>query len=79
MLAEHPTDEIKNELHRTGRIGTWYGETLVELPNSFRQGSALTKNVMQDDVIFVIPNNCIKPVKMVVEPEWTLQFSSFRW
>ena len=69
MLAEHPTDEIKNELHRTGRIGTWYGETLVELPNSFRQGSALTKNVMQDDVIFVIPNNCIKPVKMVVEPE----------
>ena len=69
MLADYPTDELKNELHRTGRLGTWYGETLVELPNSFRQGSALTKNVMQDDVIFVIPNNVIKPVKMVVEPE----------
>ncbi len=69
MLAEHPTDEIKNELHRTGRVGKWYGETMIELPNSFRQGTAMTQNVMQDDVIFVIPNNCIKPVKMVVEPE----------
>ena len=69
MLAEHGTNELKNELVATGGIGTWYGETLVELPNSFRQGSALTKNVMQDDVIFVIPNNVIKPVKMVVEPE----------
>ena len=69
LLADHPTDEIKNELHRTGRIGKWYGETMIELPNSFRQGTAMTENVMQDNVIFVIPNNCIKPVKMVVEPE----------
>ena len=69
MLAEHGTNELKNELVATGRIGTWYGETLVELPNSFKQGSALKENVMQDDVIFVIPNNVIKPVKMIVEPE----------
>lgn len=69
MLAEHGTDALKNELATTGRIGTWYGETLVELPNSLKQGSALKENVMQDDVIFVIPNNVIKPVKMIVEPE----------
>ena len=69
MLAEHGTNELRNELVATGRIGTWYGETLVELPNSFKQGSALKGNVMQDDVTFVIPNNVIKPVKMIVEPE----------
>lgn len=68
-LTELPSDSMKDELHKTGRLGTWFGETLVELPNSFKQGSAMTKNVMQDDVIFVIPNNVIKPVKMVVEPE----------
>lgn len=68
-LTELPTDSVKDELHKTGRLGTWYGETLVELPNSFKQGSAMTKNVMQDDVIYVIPNNVIKPVKMIVEPE----------
>lgn len=68
-LTELPSDSIKDELHKTGRLGTWFGETLVELPNSFKQGSAMTKNVMQDDVIFVIPNNVIKPVKMIVEPE----------
>ena len=69
VLTELPSDSIKDELHKTGRLGTWFGETLVELPNSFKQGSAMTKNVMQDDVIFVIPNNVIKPVKMIVEPE----------
>lgn len=69
MLASHGTDDLKNELARTGRIGTWYGETLVELPNSFKQGKGLKENVMSDDVIYVIPNNVNKPVKMVVEPE----------
>ena len=29
----------------------------------------MSEYVMQDDVIFVIPNNVLKPVKMVVEPE----------
>ena len=69
MLAEHGSDSLKTEKAHNGRIGTWYGETIVELPNSFKQGSALKEYVMQDDVIFVIPNNVLKPVKMVVEPE----------
>ena len=69
MLQEHSSSELNAQKARAGRIGTWYGETVVELPNSFKQGSAMKENVMQDNVIFVIPNNVIKPVKMVVEPE----------
>ena len=69
MLAEHGADSLNAEKAHNGRIGTWYGETIVELPNAFKQGSALTENVMADDVIFIIPNNVNKPVKMVVEPE----------
>lgn len=69
MLAEHGSDALKTQKALSGRIGTWYGETIVELPNAFKQGTAMTEYVMQDDVIFVIPNNVLKPVKMVVEPE----------
>ena len=68
-LASHPSDDLNAQLIRTGRIGTWYGETLVELPNAFKQGSALKENVIKDNIIYVVPNNVNKPVKMVVEPE----------
>ena len=68
-LKDHPSHDLNAQLIRTGRIGTWYGETLVELPNAFKQGSALKEQVIKDDVIYVIPNNVNKPVKMVVEPE----------
>ena len=69
LLGVHGTEAMKNELNSKGRIGTWYGETLVELPNSFKQGTGMNKTVMQDDVIFIIPNNIVKPVKLIVEPE----------
>ena len=69
MLVDHAADSLNAQKAHNGRIGTWYGETLVELPNSFKQGTAMRENVMKDDVIFIIPNNVIKPVKMVVEPE----------
>ena len=45
------------------------GHDLIELPNSFKQGTALTQKVIADDIIYIIPNNVGKPVKMVVEPE----------
>ena len=67
--ADLMNDDRKNELHNNGRLGKWMGIDLVELPNSFKQGSALNQKVMQDDVIFIVPNNVGKPVKMVVEPE----------
>ena len=68
-LKDHPSDDLNAQLIRTGRIGTWYGETLVELPNAFKQGSALKEQVIKDNIIYVVPNNVNKPVKMVVEPE----------
>ena len=67
--AELMNDDRKNELYNNGRLGKWMGIDLIELPNSFKQGTALTKKVMQDDVIFIVPNNVGKPVKMIVEPE----------
>ena len=69
MLAEHKADNAIEHSVSTGRLGVWYGETMVELPNAFKQGKLLKENVMRDDIIYVIPNNVIKPVKMVVEPE----------
>ena len=69
------SDDMKNELYQNGRLGKWYGNLLVELPNSFKQGTALQELVMPDDVIYIIPNNVEKPVKLVVEPE-SKKFSS---
>ena len=67
--ADLMTDARKDELNQTGRLGKWMGHDLIELPNAFKQGTALTQKVMADDIIYIIPNNVGKPVKMVVEPE----------
>lgn len=63
------TDEMRNQKVGTGRLGTFYGNPMIELPNSFKQGTGMTKKVMADNTIFIIPNNVAKPVKMIVEPE----------
>ena len=67
--ADLLSDARKDELNQTGRLGKWMGHDLIELPNSFKQGTALTQKVIADDIIYIIPNNVGKPVKMVVEPE----------
>ena len=61
--------DVQNEIYATGRLGKWYGHDVVELPNGFKQGTGLTKLVMPDDVVYIIPNVQEKPVKLVVEPE----------
>ena len=61
--------DVQNEIYATGRLGKWYGHDVLELPNGFKQGSGLTKLVMPDDVVYIIPNVQEKPVKLVVEPE----------
>ena len=58
-----------NEVYNTGRLGKWYGHDVVELPNGFKQGTGLTEMVLDDKIIYVIPNVEEKPVKLVVEPE----------
>ena len=67
--ADLLSDARKDELNQTGRLGKWMGHDLIELPNAFRQGTALGQKVMADDIIYILPNNIGKPVKMVVEPE----------
>ena len=67
--ADLMTDARKDELHQTGRLGKWMGHDLIELPNAFKQGTVLNQKVMADDIIYILPNNVGKPVKMVVEPE----------
>ena len=69
LLAAHGSDSLKDEKVRNGKLGTWYGVDVVELPNAFKQGKGMEENVMGDDVIYIVPNNVNKPVKMVVEPE----------
>lgn len=71
---ENNIDYLKSEKARTeimenGRIGKWYGETVIELPNAFKQGTGLKETVMKDDIVYIIPVGVEKPVKMVVEPE----------
>ena len=72
--ASYPTADglssnMKDELHRTGKLGVWYGYTLMELPQMFEQGSALERYVLDDNQIYIIPNNAGKFVKEIVEPE----------
>ena len=62
-------EQMKDELHRTGKLGVWYGYTLMELPQMFEQGSALERYVLDDSQIYIIPNNAGKFVKEIVEPE----------
>lgn len=61
------SEKARVEMLENGRIGKWYGETIVELPNAFKQGTAMTELVMPDNVIFIIPNTVEKPVKLVTE------------
>lgn len=65
------TDAIKDELHTTGRIGFWHGHPVIQLENGFKIGAGLDtdKLVMDDKVVYIIPNVEEKPVKAVIEPE----------
>lgn len=61
--------DVMNEVYKNGRLGKWYGHDVVELPNGFKSGTGLAQTVMNDSVIYIIPNVEEKPVKLVVEPE----------
>ena len=67
-------EALKAELHRTGKIGTWFGHELVEIPATAAEieitvdAVAGTKAKL-DDMVFVVPNNIAKPIKNIIEPE----------
>ena len=64
-------EALKEELHRTGRIGTWYGHDLMEIPatSTVIEVEVNGAKVNLDKMIFVVPNNIAKPIKSIVEPE----------
>ena len=81
------SDAMKNEAHANGRLRTWKGGIpMVELNNALLDGANVDftsldlKTVLKDDVIYVIPNNIGKMVKMIIEPSVVdLQASGVRY
>ena len=73
--VETASEAMKNELHQVGALRTFHGIPLVELPQAVKalgDLSALDKVgdlVQSDEVIYILPNNIGKPIKMIVEPE----------
>ena len=62
-------ESLREELHRTGKIGTWFGIDVMELPQMFLQGTNLKEVALDDYQIYIVPNNVQKPIKSIVEPE----------
>ena len=65
------TEAMKNQIHEVGALRSFHGIPLVELPQQIESGlpGAGQKLVQRDDIIYILPNNIGKPIKMVVEPE----------
>ena len=73
-LPEVETEATKNELHQTGALRVFQGIPLVELPQAIKDYAQFHANAEQgllidDKVIYIVPNNIGKPIKMIVEPE----------
>ena len=73
-LPEVETEAIKNEKHLTGALRMFQGIPLVELPQAIEDYAKFQANqeeglLIDDKVIYIVPNNIGKPIKMIVEPE----------
>lgn len=73
-LPEVETEATKNEKHLTGALRVFQGIPLVELPQAIKDYAQFHANAEQgllidDKVIYIVPNNIGKPIKMIVEPE----------
>ena len=64
-------EALRAELHRTGKIGTWFGHDLMEIPATSAEIEVTVdaKQAKLNDMIFIVPNNIAKPIKSIVEPE----------
>lgn len=58
--------EAKSDVYKTGRLGTFEGTTLVELPQAFDLYNE-DKYLEADDKIFIMPNNIDKFIKLFYE------------
>ena len=66
-------EALNAEVHRTGKIGLWYGHELMEIPATSAQIEVAVDGAANpaklDDMVFIVPNNISKPIKSIVEPE----------
>lgn len=70
-----PTEAMRNQLHEVGVLRTFHGIPLVELPQAIKKYALDNVNgkvgelLVDDEIIYILPNNIGKPIKMIVEPE----------
>ena len=73
--VETLSEARKNQVQETGALRVFRGIPLVELPQAIKKLGALTgldavgELVQSDEIIYILPNNIGKPIKMIVEPE----------
>lgn len=60
------SDGMKEAFNRDGFIGVWEGKALVQLPNAFTDENNI-EWVLDNNLIFVVPVNADKPVKVTLE------------
>lgn len=59
-------NEAKSDVYNTGRLGTFEGTPVVELPQAFAFNDE-TKNLEADDFVFIMPDNIDQFVKLYYE------------
>ena len=70
-----PTEAMRNQLHEVGALRTFHGIPLVELPQAIKkyaldeEDGTVGELLVDDEIIYILPNNIGKPIKMIVEPE----------
>ena len=74
------TEAMKDELYRTGKLAGYKGETIVILPNSYKNVFG-TEKVLDPSLCFIIPSSADqKPVKVAFEGDlYTNEFDNYDW
>ena len=74
------TEAMKDELYRTGRLTGYKGETVVILPNTYKDAFG-TEKVLDPSLCWIIPAGADqKPVKVAFEGDlYTNEFENYDW
>lgn len=74
------TEQMKDELYRTGRLAGYKGENIVILPNQYKDAFGNEK-VLDPSFCWIIPSSADqKPVKIAFEGDlYTNEFENYDW
>ena len=64
--VEWISSEAKSDVYNTGRLGTFEGTQIIELPQAFKEND-VTEYLEADDKLLILPSNIDKFVKMFYE------------